>query len=117
MATIWKRKDRDVWVVDYRDAGGKRVRLMAPTRQEAESLLAEKIKEVKEEQPTVVALREMTLKEYVERWSERVKEEIEEKTWRSYQQNLGKHVVPAIGHLKVPDMTVSHVARFLSGET
>lgn len=117
MATIWKRKDRDVWVVDYRDAGGKRVRLMAPTRQEAESLLAEKIKEVKEEQPTVVALREMTLKEYVERWSERVKEEIEEKTWRSYQQNLGKHVVPAIGHLKAPDMTVSHVACFLSGET
>jgi integrase len=114
MATIWKRKDRDCWAVDYRDATGKRIRLTAPTRQDAEILLAEKIKEVKEEHPTVVALRDMTLKEYAERWSERVKGEIEEKTWRSYQQNLDRHVIPALGHLKIRDIRVSHVAQFLA---
>ena len=53
MSAVWKRKDRDIWVVDYRDATGKRVRLMAPTRQDAESLLADKIKEAKQEQPTL----------------------------------------------------------------
>ena len=43
MATIWKRKDRDVWVADYRDATGKRIRLTAGTRPEAEGLLADKV--------------------------------------------------------------------------
>ena len=47
MATIWKRKGRDVWVVDYRNAAGVRIRLSAATRQQAEDLLAEKIKESK----------------------------------------------------------------------
>jgi len=88
MATIWKRKDRDCWAVDYRDATGKRIRLKVSTRQDAEILLAEKIKEMKEAHPTALSLQDMTLKEYAERWSERVKGEIEEKTWRSYKQNL-----------------------------
>ena len=114
MATIWKRKDRDCWAVDYRDATGKRIRFTVSTRQDAEALLAEKIKETKEEHPTALALRDMTLKEYAERWSERVKGEIEEKTWRSYKQNLNRHVVPILGHLKVREITVSHVARFLA---
>lgn len=104
MATIWKRKDRDCWAVDYRDATGKRIRLTVSTRQDAEALLAEKIKETKEEHPTALALRDMTC----------VKGEIEEKTWRSYKQNLNRHVVPILGHLKVREITVSHVARFLA---
>jgi len=114
MATIWKRKDRDCWAVDYRDATGKRIRLTVSTRQDAETLLAEKINEIKEQDPTALSLRDMTLKEYAERWSERVKGEIEEKTWRSYKQNLDCHVVPTLGHLKVREITVSHVARFLA---
>src|SRR5512146_2626164 len=114
MATIWKRKDRDCWAVDYRDSTGKRIRLTAPTRQDAETLLSEKIREVKEQSPTTLALRDMTLKEYAERWSERVRGEIEEKTWRSYKQNLDHHVIPVLGHLKVCEVTVSHVARFLA---
>ncbi|MEO7861403.1 MAG: hypothetical protein ABIU05_13360 [Nitrospirales bacterium] len=47
VATIWKRKDRDVWVADYRDATGKRIRLTAGTRPEAEGLLADKVKETR----------------------------------------------------------------------
>ena len=109
MATIWKRKDRDVWVADYRDATGKRVRLTAGTRPEAEGLLADKVKEMREAHPLVVDMREMTLKDYVAHWSERVRGEIEEKTWRGYTQNLNHHVVPALGHVKVREMAVSHV--------
>src|SRR6185503_2843209 len=48
------------------------------------------------------------------RWSERVRDEIEEKTWRSYKQNLDKHVLPSLGHIKVRDLKVSHIARFLA---
>ena len=58
MATIWKRKDRDMWAVDYRDVTGKRIRLTAATRQDAETLLAEKIKESKEAHPLAADLRD-----------------------------------------------------------
>lgn len=114
MATIWKRKDRDCWAVDYRDATGKRIRLTATTRQQAEDLLANKIKECKETHPFATDVRDMSLRDYVTRWSERVRGEIEEKTWRSYKQNLDYHVVPALGHLKVRDITLSHIAHFLA---
>ena len=114
VATIWKRKDRDVWVADYRDATGKRIRLTAATRPEAEGLLADKVKETREAHPLVADMREMTLKDYVVRWSERVRGEIEEKTWRGYTQNLNHHVVPALGHVKVREIAISHVAHFLA---
>jgi excisionase family DNA binding protein len=110
MATIWKRKDRDTWVVDYRDSSGKRIRLTAATRQEAEHLLADKIKEGQEARPLAGELYHVTLSDYVARWSDRVKGEIEEKTWLSSWQNLTHHVLPALGHLKVREITVSHVA-------
>lgn len=114
MATIWKRKDRDVWVVDYRDAGGKRIRLMAPSRSKAETLLADKIKEAKEDHPFTSTLRDITLRDYAQLWAERVAGEVEEKTLRSYKQNLDCHVVPALGHLPVREITVSHIAQFLA---
>ena len=114
MATIWKRKDRDMWAVDYRDATGKRIRLTAATRPDAESLLAEKIKETKEDRPSASALRDITVKDYVLRWSERVVGEIEEKTLRGYMQSLNCHVLPALGRLKVCEIGVSHVAHFLA---
>ena len=116
MATIWKRKDRDVWVADYRDATGRRIRLAAATRQEAEDKLADKIKETKETHPLAEDVRDMKLKDYAARWSERVRGEIEEKTWRSYKQNLDHHVVPALGHIKVREISVSHVAHFLANK-
>jgi hypothetical protein len=56
----------------------------------------------------------MTLKDYVARWSERVRGEIEEKTWRGYTQSLNHHVVPVFGPLKVREIAVSHVAHFLA---
>jgi len=114
MATIWKRNDRDSWVVDYRDVAGKRVRLIVATRQDAETLLADKIKELKAGKDSPLAMRDMTLKDYAERWAERVKSDIEEKTWRSYTQNLNCHVVPVLGAIKVCELSVSHVARFLA---
>jgi integrase len=114
MATIWKRKDRDAWTVDYRDAAGKRIRLLATSREEAEGLLADKIKETKEECPSSFLDRDITLTDYATSWLERVKGDLEEKTHRSYKQNLDHHVVPVLGRLKVREVAVSHVARFLA---
>jgi hypothetical protein len=40
VAKIWKRKSRDTWTVDYRDASGVRRRLTAKSREEVENLLS-----------------------------------------------------------------------------
>jgi hypothetical protein len=115
MGTVWKRKDRDRWSVDYRDATGKRIRVTAATRQEADTLLADKTKEVEKEiqqgGSATPPYWDYTLDEYVAVFLDRAKEELEEKTWRSYKQNLDHHVVPVLGHRKVREITVSAVSR------
>jgi len=47
MASIRRRRRArgDVWLVDYRDAAGLRQRLTARTKEAAENLLSEKIRE------------------------------------------------------------------------
>jgi hypothetical protein len=45
VSKIWKRKDWDMWTVDYRNATGKRIRLTAAARPDAETLWTGKIEE------------------------------------------------------------------------
>ena len=118
MAKIWKRRDRDVWVADYRNAAGERKRLTAATRDEAEQLLAEKVQEVKKELREGNLVKPLywdyALKDYVPVFLDRAKDELEEKTWRSYRQNLEHHVVPVLGKVLVRDISVSRIAKFLA---
>ena len=118
MATIWKRKDRDVWVADYRDATGKRIRHTAATREEAELLLAEKVKEVAKEKQqggsSTPPYWDYTLAEYVPVFLDRARDELEEKTWRSYKQNLDHHVAPVLGNVLVREMLAPNVGTKLT---
>jgi hypothetical protein len=65
MASIRRRKraKRDVWWVDYRDGAGVRRRMTSLTREIAEDLLAEKIRESRQAAPEVID-REITLAAY-----------------------------------------------------
>ena len=118
MGTKWKRHDRDCWVVDYRDATGKRKRLTAATREDADALLAEKTKEVKKAlqqgDQTYSTYWDYTLEQYAEVFLDRARLELEEKTWRSYRHNLQHHIIPALGKLLVRQIGVSHISRFLT---
>src|SRR5438105_3654932 len=100
MAKVWKRRDRDVWVADFRDAGGIRRRLMARTRQAAEELLAKGIKELREPAPASED-RDITLAEYAARWLAAAEHELAPKTFRSYRQLLELHVLPKLGRLRL----------------
>jgi integrase len=111
MSKVWKRKDRDTWCVDYRDAWGKRRRLTADTfgnplatRNQAESLLADKIKEAKEPHAPSLEDPDVTLRDYVARWLDDASRELESATYRSYEQLLRVHILPEIGHLKVREI-------------
>jgi integrase len=113
MATIWKRKDRDVWVVDYRDATGFRVRLSAATRQHAEGLLADKIRESKHA-PTNREDRHITLNEYVTRWLKAAVGQLAPVTHQNYKQHLTLHILPTLGPLRVADLRRRHVKDLLT---
>ena len=113
MAKVWKRKDRDVWIADYRDAIGKRRRLTAPTREKAEKKLAEKINESRKALPLHRNEYDITLREYAETWLEVSHGEIEPKTIRSYRQNLNLHILPVLGHMKVREIRRVDIVKLL----
>ncbi len=113
MATIWKRKDRDTWVVDFREATGQRVRLTARSREEAEEKLAEKIKESRKP-VSLVENRDITLMAYAQGWLETAKLELALRTSRSYKQLLDGHVLPVLGHLRVRDLHQRDVKKLLA---
>jgi len=102
MASIRRRKraKRDVWFVDYRDNAGMRCRITAPTRETAEDLLAEKIRERRQAGPEVTD-REVTLAVYAERWLAQIEADIKPRTHASYSETLARYILPEIGRIKV----------------
>ncbi len=114
MATIWKRKDRDVWVVDFRDATGKRQRKIAgPTREFAEQLLAQVIQTAKDT-PADVRDRDITVKDYGTQWLANAEHDLASRTHRSYTQLFTRHIEPALGHLRVRELRRRDVRHMLT---
>ena len=111
MAKVYKRKDRDCWVADYRDHRGKRHRLTAKTRDEAETLLADGIKRAK--LPGSAVDPSIALETYAERWLEDVQAEMDSRTYESYRGNLRLHVLPELGHVSLGSITTGVVRNFL----
>jgi hypothetical protein len=101
-----------IWVVDYTDETGRRRRLFAATREAAENLLAEKIKESRQAAP-VCDNPEITVEEYAARWLDAVALEIKRRTLKSYRQLLNLHILPAFGTMKVRSVRRGHIKAFL----
>jgi integrase len=100
-------------VVDYRDAGGARIRLSAANRQQAEDLLAEKIKESKRA-PTNREDRDITLAEYTTRWLKAAVGQLAPITYGNYKQHLTLHILPKLGSLRIADLRRRHVKDLLT---
>jgi len=107
-----RRKGQDVWMVDYRDTGGRRRRLTATTRAEAEDLLADKIRESR--QPGAFSAdREITVRDYHDRWLRVVAHEIKPRTLMGYQQQFRLHILPALGRVRVRELHRGTIKAFL----
>ena len=114
MAKTWKRKDRDTWVADYRDAAGVRRRLTANSRQEAEQLLAEKVKESREGSPVELLAEDVSLAEYAERWIVNAATRLKGRTILSYAQLLRLHILPVLGHRRMREVHRLHAKALLA---
>ena len=114
MASIRRRKraKQDVWLVDYRDAAGGRHRVTALTKEAAENLLGERIRE--RQHPGLLSPdRDITLREYNERWLEAVEADISPRTLESYTQLLKLHIVPAFGRARLRELSRGMIKAFL----
>lgn len=107
-----RRKKRNVWIVDYNDAAGVRHRLTAPTREKAEELLAEKIKESRQAAPAIDSSN-ITVEEYAKRWLDAVAMEIKPRTVMSYRQLLCRYILPVFGPVKLRLLHRGHIKQLL----
>jgi len=115
MASIRRRRRarRDVWFVDYRDARGVRHRLTAPTKEAAQSLLGEKLRE-RQHPGLLTSDRELTLADYATRWLATVETEIRPRTLMSYRQLFKLHILPAFGRIRLRELSRGMIKAFLA---
>src|SRR5215813_238695 len=113
MASIRKRRDRKGgWIVDYRDLPGGR-RETVKTRELAEALRADRVKESQQAQPAPQD-RDITLNDYADRWLGQIVASVEPTTSASYRQNLAKHIRPVFGPVKLRALHRGHVKALLA---
>lgn len=106
------RKRRGKWVVDYRDATGKRRWKTFEKQADAKAHCLEIEKDAK--QPIIPTVDpEITLKEYAQRWLGFVKATRKAATWQSYEGNVRLHIEPSLGAIKVRMLQKSQIKQLL----
>jgi len=98
--------------VDYRDGAGTRRWVTCDTKEEANNVLADKIKEsgqavVPVTQPNI------TVKDYASGWMESVRANLRPGTVRVYQSALDAQILKAFGPVRVRKLTKQAVKQFL----
>jgi integrase len=83
--------------------------------QESRDLLAE-LERLKESQAPANA-RTLTLGKFLTRWLDDVKPSIAYSTWRKHESICRVHILPALGHVRLSDLSVSHVNAIIRGQT
>jgi integrase len=111
---VRKRRDRDGWLLDYKDSTGQRRReqVDAKTKGEAERLLAARINEIA--QPTLASdAASLTLNNLAEEWLGHVSTQLKPKTIRSYSQLFKLYVLPKLGNMRIGTIQRRHVKALL----
>src|SRR5262247_1771629 len=103
MASIRKRPRAtggNAWIVDYRDASGRRRWITCESREEAEQVRAMKVRESSQAEPPVSDPK-ITVQAYSERWLDQIAHDLKARTVHSYAQLLRLHILPAFGRLRL----------------
>ena len=111
MACIRKRRSK--YVVDYRDAFGRRRWVTCDTRREAEHVLSERLTSVRRyAQPAIDP--EVRVEAYAERWLGLVAVGLKPRTLQSYAGALRIHLLPLIGAQKLRALQRGQVKTLLA---
>ncbi len=108
-----RRGRRSEWLADYRLAG-KRIRRCFHTREEAERAVARADLLSGKRDGPAGALLASTLSAYSGEWLRRAQGRLAPKTLRSYEQLLRVHVLPALGHRPLRELTRASLRELLA---
>src|SRR5262249_9433189 len=118
MASIRKRRwtsrgvQREAWVVDYFDQGGKRHLKTFVTKKEAEVWSVEALHEVNRGTHTPTST-SVTVLQATERWIAHCEAEgLEFSTIKQRRQHLNLHIAPFIGREKLSSLTTPRIYQF-----
>jgi integrase len=111
----WKTRHgeaREAWIVDYVDRQGERHIETFDRKKEAEARQAEVRVDVRKG-IHVAHSKSITIAEAAELWIEARKlDGLERSTLRQYRSHIKHHIVPALGRMKLSDLTTSEVTAF-----
>src|SRR5919106_548758 len=112
MACIRKRRGK--YVVDYRDSSGVRRWVTCETREQADGVLSDKIRESSQAAPPLHD-RKITVKEYGARWLEQLAGQVRPRTVAGYRDVFTRYVEPRLGTLRLLKLHRGHVKALLGG--
>lgn len=92
----------------------KQRRLSADTKRELLELVAKFHHDMKS--GAYIAPSDETLRDYLNGWLQVHRPNIRETTYRSYEQNLRNHIVPALGNIPLQKLTAADLASFYSSK-
>ena len=111
MACIRKRRGK--YVVDYRDAFGRRRWVTCDSRRESERVLSERLSAVRRSAQPVIDP-EVRVGAYAERWLGLVAAGLKPRTLQSYAGALRIHLLPLIGTKKLRELQRGQVKTLLA---
>jgi integrase len=112
---VGKRGKTWFYVVDVGSDNGRRKQEWHggfPTRKAAQDELNELLKRLG--QGTYVAPSKQTLGEFLLEWLDAVRGEIKPTTFGGYERNINNHIIPALGNVKLQELTTAALRSFYS---
>ena len=112
--SVYQQSSDGRWIAAYSDPlTGKRVRRSAKSAAEARKILREMSLRADAGEP--VADSTTRLEAFAREWiTTRAPRNLQPSTINEYESRLRKHIVPALGHLRLGDVRVSHVEGMLA---
>jgi integrase len=114
MACIRKRRGK--YVVDYRDSRGVRHWQTCKTREAANDVLSEKLREVKMLKGVACADPNITVADLYDAWIQKVEQISSPRTFDTYSGNFRLHILPELGDVKVKDLRRPRIKSLLVGK-
>src|SRR5215469_4364454 len=105
--SIYQRKDGR-WVAEITLEDQRRKQFYGKSKKEVQEKLQQAINQQK--QGVLVTGPQQTVEQFLEYWLEDVhKTKIRVATYESYRNILNKHLLPALGHIRLQRLTAQHI--------
>jgi integrase len=109
--SVYPRKNKDGKITSYLGAyhttDGKRRTVSAKTKTECREKLRQAMSDA--DKGIVFDAGTLTLNQYLDSWLSNIKDTIRQRTWERYESIVRIHIRPALGNVKLKNLTRAHV--------